>query len=110
MQLFVGTPNLKARSILFRQKLLGVSADASVKEEAMETYLDFLSDVWEEDAKYMNYAEGVKFAGACSNVVAKGNKLTVEDMKEILRSQAAVMTVRGPVRKEFDASMDMTRL
>eukprot|EP00977_Amphora_coffeiformis_P018238 scaffold6331_cov152-Amphora_coffeaeformis.AAC.4 len=90
--------------------LADVPVDPATKEQAMQTYESFLSSFWDEDAKYMNYIEGVKFAGACANVVAKGSSLTNEAMSEILKSQTAVMTVRGSVRKEFDASMDMTRL
>ena len=110
MQLFVGTPNLKARSIQFNQAVSGLSLDSTTKQQAMEVYDDFLVSVWEEDAKYMNYIEGVKFAQQCASLLSKSGILDRESMAAILKSQTSVMTVRGQVREEFDASMNMTRL
>jgi len=110
MQLFVGTPNFEARIIQLRQKLADLSVDAETKHDAVAAYEKFLSSVWDDDAKYMNYIEGLKFAGACANVVSKGSKLTDSNMSEILKSQTAVMIVRGAVRQEFEASMGLTRL
>jgi hypothetical protein len=42
--------------------------------------------------------------------VAQGYELTDEKMQALLKTQATVMTVRGPVRQEFLASMNLTRL
>jgi len=110
MQLFVGTPNLEARSVQFRQKLATVAVEAEVKKAALTAYETYLSSVWDEEAKYMNYLEGMQFASACANLVEQGGELLEEQMGTILKSQAAVMTVRGAVREEFIASMDLTRL
>lgn len=110
MQLFVGTPNRMARTLLLRQKLEDVAVDDDTKQEAIQSYETFLEKYWEEDAKFMNYLEGLKFAGACANLVAKGTVLEEEQLLNILNSQKVVMTVRGAVREEFVASMTMTRL
>ena len=78
------------------------------KESAMLMYKLFLATVWSE-AKYMNYLEGVQFASQCASLLAQ-KKLTTENMESVFKLQAAVMTVRGQVRDEFDASMSLSRL
>ena len=110
MQLFVGTPNLNARCIQFQAKLAKVSIDETQKRKAMEEYRSFLKDVWSEDAMFMNYLEGLQFASSCAEIVLRGDELTRELMQSILSTQAAVMTVRGPVRDEYIASMELSRL
>jgi ATPase family associated with various cellular activities (AAA) len=111
MQLFVGTPNLQARQVQLRQKLADFSTiDAPTKAAAMDAYTAFLSRVWNDDARFMNYLEGVQFAQSCANIVAQGYELTDEKMLVLLQTQASVMTVRSPVRQEFLASMNLTRL
>ncbi|KAL7517964.1 hypothetical protein ACHAWX_002833 [Stephanocyclus meneghinianus] len=109
MQLFVGTPNLEARVILFRNQLASVSAEPSAKDAAETVFRSFLSSVWNEDIMFFNYLEALQFASACADIVAKGNELTEEAMSAILRSQAVVMTVRGSVREEYVASMGLSR-
>jgi SpoVK/Ycf46/Vps4 family AAA+-type ATPase len=110
MQLFVGTPNLEARSILFREELAKLSLDQDVTDAALESYRSFLSKSWAETAMFMNYLEGAQFSRACADIVKTGARLSHDDMNRILKAQAAVMTVRGAVRDEFIASMDMSRL
>lgn len=110
MQLFVGTPNLEARCIQLRQKLVGVAVSEERKQKAEETYRSFLESVWTEDAMFMNYLEGMQYAAACANIVASGAELTNDEMATILKTQAAVMTARGAVRDEYLASMEMSRL
>ena len=108
MQLFVGTPNRKSRVLQFEQKLLGVNEES--KAHAIEAYDNFLVKVWTHDAMFMNYLEGLQFATACANLVISGVELNETSMSNILTSQAAVMTVRGSVRDEFLASMELSRL
>jgi len=108
MQLFVGTPNRESRVMQLEQKLMGV--DVEMKEKAIEVYNTFLAKVWAEDAMFMNYLEGLQFATACANLVMAGVELTETEMSNILKAQAAVMTVRGSVRDEFIASMELSRL
>lgn len=110
LQLFVGTPNLDARVEQLINKLKGVGASEGDKDEAIDRYREFLSSVWTEDAMFMNYLEGVQFASLCADLVASGLELTDDEMNRILEQQAAVMTVRGAVRDEYKASMDMSRL
>jgi hypothetical protein len=110
LQLFVGTPNLEARVILFRGQLANVPADQSTKDVAERSFRSFISSVWQEDIMFFNYLESLQFASACADVVAKGNKLTEDIMAAILKSQAHVMTVRGTVRDEYVASMGLSRL
>jgi SpoVK/Ycf46/Vps4 family AAA+-type ATPase len=110
MQLFVGTPNLSARIILFRTQLASVPVAQDVKDTAEKSFCSFLSSVWEEDIMFFNYLESLQFASACADVVAKGNELTKDTMATILKSQAVVMTVRGAVRDEYVASMGLSRL
>lgn len=110
LQLFVGTPNLASRVIQFQQKLASVVASEEVKQKSIETYRTYLSSIWTEDAMFMNYLEGAQFAAVCANIVASGSSLTIEEMQRFMKQQAAVMTVRGSVREEYKASMDMSRL
>jgi len=110
MQLFVGTPNLESRVIQLRNQLAAVPVYQSVKDETEQAFRSFLSSVWDEDAMFFNYLEGLQFASACADVVATGNPLTEERMSAILKAQAAVMTVRGQVREEYSASMGLSRL
>eukprot|EP00584_Thalassiosira_punctigera_P008779 CAMPEP_0172541276 /NCGR_PEP_ID=MMETSP1067-20121228/12103_1 /TAXON_ID=265564 ORGANISM="Thalassiosira punctigera, Strain Tpunct2005C2" /NCGR_SAMPLE_ID=MMETSP1067 /ASSEMBLY_ACC=CAM_ASM_000444 /LENGTH=787 /DNA_ID=CAMNT_0013327281 /DNA_START=87 /DNA_END=2450 /DNA_ORIENTATION=- len=110
MQLFVGTPNLESRVIQLRNQLAVVPVQQSVKEEAEESFRSFLSLVWDEDAMFFNYLEGLQYASACADLVATGNPLTEDRMSAILKAQAAVMTVRGQVRDEYKASMGLYRL
>jgi hypothetical protein len=108
IQLFVGTPNRKSRVILLDQKLVGI--DEEIKKKAMEAYDNYLEEVWAQEAMFMNYLEGLQFATACANIVNTGFELTKTEMSQILKTQAAVMTVRGSVRDEFIASMELSRL
>lgn len=110
MQLFVGTPNLESRVIQLRGRLAAVPASEDAKEEAVEAFRSYLGSVWDEDAMFFNYLEGLQFASACADVVATGNPLTEERMSKILKAQAVVMTVRGQVREEYKASMGLYRL
>lgn len=110
LQLFVGTPNLQSRCILFQQQLSKISVESVVKEEAMKNYRSFLLSSWNETAMFMNYLEGVQFARACAAIVGNGKELTQETMATLLATQATVMTVRGSVRDEFIASMELSRL
>ena len=59
---------------------------------------------------FFNYLEGLQFASACADVVATGEPLTEERMSAIEERMAVVMTVRGPVREEYKASMGLSRL
>ena len=110
MQLFVGTPNLESRVIQLRSQLAAVPVSQSVKDEAEEAFRSYLSSVWTEDAMFFNYLEGLQFASACADVVATGEPLTEEKMSAIEDRMAVVMTVRGPVREEYKASMGLSRL
>jgi len=113
MQLFVGTPNLNSRCIQFQNKLdsIGFGSDDRENREAVEAkYRTFVQEAWEKDAMFMNYLEGLQFAAACANVVASDLELSKEAMSDILKSQSAVMTVRGSARAEYLASMEMSRL
>jgi hypothetical protein len=69
-----------------------------------------LEEVWTEDAMFMNFLEGLQFATACADMVIAGVELSKIEMSNILKNQAAVMTVRGTVRDEFIASMELSRL
>lgn len=116
MQLFCGTPNLGAREIQFKQQLAKLDVSQEVKTESMKSYSEFLGGNWQETAMFMNYLEGLQFAAACAKVVGAGagasstSKLNTEVMDSILKSQAAVMTVRGNARDEFTATMGLSRL
>lgn len=110
MQLFVGTPNLDARVIQLRSQLAVIPVPQNVKDAAEASFQSFLSSVWNEDAMFFNYLEGLQFASGCADVVATGNSLTEENMSAILKAQAVVMTVRGSVRDEYKASMGLSRL
>ena len=110
MQLFVGTPNLDARVVQLRSQLASVPVQQIVKDEAEHAFRSYLSSVWNEDAMFFNYLEGLQFASACADIVAKGNDLTDESMSTILSAMKVVMTVRGAVREEYVASMGLTRL
>ena len=110
MQLFVGTPNLESRVIQLRSQLAAVPVSQSAKDEAEEAFRSYLSSVWTEDAMFFNYLEGLQFASACADVIATGEPLTNERMSAIEERMTVVMTVRGPVREEYKASMGLSRL
>lgn len=110
MTLFVGTPNLESRVIQLRNQLAAVPVSKSAKDDAEESVRSFLSSVWDEDAMFFNYLEGLQFASACADIVATGTELTEERMSSILKAQAVVMTVRGQAREEYKASMGLSRL
>lgn len=110
LQLFVGTPNLESRIIQFEQKLTAGIADETTKAAAVEAFRTFLESVWSQDAMFMNYLEGLQFASACADIVISNGRLTTKEMAAILNTQAAVMTVRGPTRDEYIASMELSRL
>ena len=110
MQLFVGTPNLEARVILFRSQLSLTPVEQSAKENAEKAFRNFLISVWEEDIMFFNYLESLQFASACADVVAQQKDLTDETLAAIVKTQALVMTVREAVREEYVASMGLSRL
>lgn len=112
IQLFVGTPNLGARVVLFEQGLLGLSVPDEAKDEALIVYKEFLESVWsvDGDAMFMNYLEGKQFANSVASIVASGRSLEKNELQLILDQQAAVMTCRGAVREEYKAQMELSRL
>jgi SpoVK/Ycf46/Vps4 family AAA+-type ATPase len=112
IQLFVGTPNLGARVILFEQALSRVSVSEEAKAKAVETYRDFLGSEWsmDGDAMFMNYLEGKQFATSVASIISKGRELEQTELKVMLKQQAAVMTCRGAVRDEYKAQIDLSRL
>ena len=112
MQLFVGTPNLDSRVVQLRQALEGVVTSEEVKEGTLREYRDFLETTWslESDVMFFNFLEGRQSAAAVANIVSvKGRPPLREELEENLKQQATVMTVRGSVREEFVASMDLSR-
>ena len=60
MQLFVGTPNLESRLVQFQQKLTGLGLSREEKQAALQSYQEFLQNVWTEDAMFMTYLEGTE--------------------------------------------------
>mmetsp|Transcript_18098 Transcript_18098/g.37315 ORF Transcript_18098/g.37315 Transcript_18098/m.37315 type:complete len:868 (+) Transcript_18098:276-2879(+) len=118
MQLFVGTPNLEARVILFRQALESIDTNENEKqiEKIVATYREFLRSVWTQDAMFMNYLEGKQFASRVASMVETSRRLGGEgvldeaELARILAQQAAVMTARGSVREEYEAQMGLSRL
>jgi len=112
IQLFVGTPNLESRVILFKQAISGLLLSDEEKEQAINAYKDFLNSVWSEDgdAMFFNYLEGKQFANSCANILASGRKVEAAELELILKKQAAVMTCRGSVRDEYKAQMGLSRL
>ena len=112
IQLFVGTPNLEARVILFEQALSTIVLSEEEKKKATMTFKEFLNSVWSEDgdAMFMNYLEGKQFATSAANILTRGRELEISELDLILKQQAAVMTCRGPVRDEYKAQMDLSRL
>ena len=110
MQLFVGTPNLESRVKQFRQKLTDRAVEEDAKERAIAEFEAFIDSVWNEQAQFLTFLEGLQLAKACANVVARGKVLHYDYMKAQLDSQAAVMTVRGQVREEYLESIGLTRL
>jgi len=112
LQLFVGTPNLQARVIQLQNELESMSLDHSQMADAVKVYQSYLESVWAQDAMFMTYLEGVQFAKACASLLQNSpNKtLDVDQMAVVFSQQAAVMTVRGAVREEYTASMQMSRV
>jgi hypothetical protein len=121
LQLFVGTPNLEAKVIQLRAKLDAMSitskttSGSDMRDESLEAYRAFLESVWEENGMFMNYLEGLQFAQSCADLVAASKGpgdqllLTQEAMEALMKRQAAVMTVRGQLREEYRASMELSR-
>ena len=118
LQLFVGTPNLAARSARFRARLAsmppgsdGATLPEAEKEAAARTFERFLADSWDEDAMYLNYMEAEQFGAAAERVLAStGQPLSAEALAVLLRNQAATMVVRGGVREEYRLSMGLSRI
>ena len=125
MQLFVGTPNLESRVIQFQQALQDMNiVDPTITNDAVDIYRKFLESNWsiDQDAMFMNFLEGKQFATSAANIVATNMMaatsfdavgtavLQEDDLQTILDQQASVMTVRGAVREEYIASMDLSRL
>ena len=112
MQLFVGTPNLNSRVEQLRQALEGVVASEEVKEETVRLYAEFLDSTWslDSDIMFFNFLEGRQSAAAVASIVSLGGRPPLkEEMEKNLMQQASTMTVRGSVREEFVASMELSR-
>jgi hypothetical protein len=86
-----------------------VPLSSEEKHIVVDKYTRYLEFVWTENAMFMNYLESKQYANAIGDIVASGSQLTEDEMSSILNAQAAVMTVRGPVRDEYIASMDLSR-
>jgi hypothetical protein len=71
---------MAARIIQLRQKLADVPVEEDQKQKALATYESFLESVWSQEARFMNYLEGLQFAKACANVVAQGRELNEEEL------------------------------
>jgi SpoVK/Ycf46/Vps4 family AAA+-type ATPase len=110
LSLFVGTPNLEAKMKLFRNALSSIAVDDVLKASAEKSYHEFLKSVWEEDAMFMNYLEGLQYATSIAKIVASGSALTHEILSSFMKSQSAVMTLRFSLRDEYKASMNLSRL
>ena len=110
VQLFVGTPNLGSRVILFEQAISKLLVSEKEKAVAVDAYKEFLDSVWSEDAMFMNYLEGKQLASSAANILASGRKIDAAELDVILKQQAAVMTCRGTVRDEYKAQMGLARL
>ena len=127
LQLFVGTPNLASRKVQLETALSKIvvapndDSDEvkSSREEALEVYLKFLEKEWENEARFMNYLEGVQFANACARLLVQDSggggggsppRLTEEKLSKLLYSQSSLLTIRGTVRDEFVASMGLSRI
>ena len=123
LQLFVGTPNLPARMGRFRARLAsaleasggGAGGDGEVLAAAFEAVLQRR---WVESARYMTFLETEKLAADSLALRFKGfweggpqaeQPELEEQIDQLLTAQAAVMTVRGTVRDDFDQNMNMSR-
>ena len=95
---------------LFRNQLSSIPVDDALKDAAERSYHDFLNSVWESDAMFMNYLEGLQFAAACAKIVACGLPLNHDVLSSLMKSQSAVMTLRFSLRDEYKASMNLSRL
>lgn len=123
LQLFVGTPNLPARMSRFRARLAaalekpggGAAGDGELLAAAFEAVL---RRHWVESARYMTFLEteklaadslALRFRGSWEGGPPAEQPELEEQIEQLLTAQAAVMTVRGTVRDDFDQNMNMSR-
>lgn len=127
LQLFVGTPNLRARVGRMRARLAaalqacdeqacGAEEESGGEQVLMEAFEAVLSSRWDATARYMTFLETEKLAAdsiALYMTARTQPQLAQPELEEaierLLSAQAAVMTVRGSVRDDFDSSMGMSR-
>ncbi len=129
MQLFVGTPNLKARLERFRGRLALDPLNEATRRAAVAAFERVLLRRWRDEAQFLTYLETERLAAdaaaaAATAVAGRGGGeggdgvAAMSDLEAgleasfeaLLESQAATMTVRGSVREEFLASQGLSRV
>ena len=129
MQLFVGTPNLKARLERFRGRLALDPLNEATRRAAVAAFERVLLRRWRNEAQFLTYLETERLAAdaaaaAATAVAGRGGGeggegvAAMSDLEAgleasfeaLLESQAATMTVRGSVREEFLASQGLSRV
>merc|ERR1712087_972711 len=106
--------NLPARMARFYAKLsaAGVAADAQDWEMVASAFKGVMDRRWRSEARYLTYLETEKLADDAVfslEELRKQHTLSSGDLQrkfeKLLDAQAAVMTVRGTVKDDFDQSM-----
>ena len=69
----------------------------------------FLQAHWTDGAMFLNFMESEQLSASAVGLVVSGVGLSEETLSPLLRAQAATMVVRGAVREEYEASMELSR-
>ena len=118
LQLFVGTPNLPARVGRLRTRLAALEPAGGGAGVVVAAFEAVMARRWSANARYLTFLETEKLAGDTVALwAARGGGEAAMPQAELeagiealLATQAAVMTVRGSVREDFDAVMGLSRL
>ena len=106
MQLFVGTPNLKARVSRFEDKLKDVGASGVGK--AVGEFEKALTKNWKDHAQFFNFIEGELLADTCAGMVISDGEISSKNIEALVQRQ--IVTIRGSdARTEYVEGSDFSR-
>ncbi|GMI05976.1 hypothetical protein TrLO_g5645 [Triparma laevis f. longispina] len=110
MQLFVGTPNLRARVSLFSKKLVssGLNLSAEHVADAAEVFESVLTEKWSAFGQFFNYIEADIFADGCLGMIGADGALDRTAVGDLVESQ--LVTLRSEdARSEYVDGFNLSR-
>jgi len=109
LQLFVGAPNFAARINRLRGKLGELDMPTDKVESAVAQVTDFMSAHWEEDIRFLTFAENEKLL-ALAVAMTKDGQISYSQLNAALRTMLPLAMISGPLREDYKISETLSRV